>query len=324
MSWHDEYYSRMNAIGKDAKEYLSKNAKNSNIRSFKDSPFYKIIKINGVDIDVRFTSRSATTPTKPSQKFIAFLPDVKIPLGSIAEFNDERWLVIDFSDSDIFPLATIQLCNHTLKWQRNCKILSYPTVVFSRTAYKDDVYPDRTMTLASGQYQLYIQDTEETRALKIDDRFFIGRDVYEIAYIDEVTMAGILILTLNKSMKSGTRDRLDLGIADYVECDETNTPPIPDADYSIVVSGANSIITNQTLTYVAKVYENGNETTETIDYWTIVDVNGNPSTLASVVSVDGNSVRIKAGNVRGKFRLVAEDVDYGVIGYKEIEITGMW
>ena len=146
--------------------------------------------------------------------------------GDVIEFENtysktlETFLLIKTTETkEGYDLSVMQKCNHNLKWQRNCKVYEYPTVVFSRTAYKDDVYPDKVMTLASGQFQLYIQDTEETRDLQISNRFFIGRDVYEIAYIDDVTLSGLLILTLNKSMSKNDRDNVELGIADYKDCD---------------------------------------------------------------------------------------------------------
>ena len=226
MNYFDVYKKRIQSQGNTVEEKYKNSTAQVIHNTFRNSPFFMVLKINGIDTDCRLLQINSNVLKSEDNKELAFLPETYIPLGSLVEYKNTYWMITDFIDSETFPKAKIQKCNHTLKWQRNCQIYSYPTVVFSRTAYKDDVYPDRTMTIASGQYQLYIAKDEHTLKLKIDDRFFVGRDVYEIAYIDDVTMNGILIFTLNKVMTSNANDNAELGIADYVECvDNGDNPP---------------------------------------------------------------------------------------------------
>ena len=232
MNYFDVYKRRIQSEGNTIEEKYKNSSTQIVNNAFRNSPFYMVLKINGIDTECRLLQINSSVLKSHDFKELALLPRTQLSLGSIVEYKGENWMTTDFVDSEIFPTAKIQRCNHNLKWQRNNTIHSYPTVVFSRTAYKDDVYPDKVMTLASGQFQLYIQDTEETRDLQISNRFFIGRDVYEIAYIDDVTLSGLLILTLNKSMSKNDRDNVELGIADYKDCVEhppdTSNPNPPE------------------------------------------------------------------------------------------------
>ena len=196
----------------------------ANLNGFESYP----VEVNGVAnrlmIWNKYSSRMGDS--RDTKTAVGKYGDFKI--GDIIKHDERLWMVITYPETNkISQEAVIQICNHILKWQRNNIIHSYPTVVFSRTAYKDDVYPDKVMTLASGQYQLYIARDENSLNLKIDDRFFIGRDIYEIAYIDDVTLDGILIFTLNKGQFNAAKDNAELGIADYVEVteDEIQAPP---------------------------------------------------------------------------------------------------
>lgn len=212
----NKHIARMSANGSigDSIGNATKNRINS---SFRDSPFYRTILVNGISTEVRIADE-----TNFQKKTLTFRPDTAILSGSVCEIDTTQWLVINFKNNDIFPVATIQKCNHTLKWQRNSIAYSYPTVVLSPS--KEGLYSDKVMTLASGQYQLYIAKNNDTIALQIGDRFFIGRDVYEIAYIDEITLDGILVFTLNKS-PINTNDNVELGIADYTEPTDPEIPP---------------------------------------------------------------------------------------------------
>ena len=222
-----KHRARMLSNGSNIGESLTNSTKSKVESLFKNSPSYHMVKVNGVDTDCRIFQVNSTILKSELYKELSFLPNTQFPLGSLVEYKNKHWMITDFVDNEVFPRAKIQKCNHNLKWQRNNTIHSYPTVVFSRTAYKDDVYPDKVMTLASGQYQLYIARDENSLNLKIDDRFFIGRDIYEIAYIDEITLDGILIFTLNKGQFNAAKDNAELGVADYVEVteDDTQTPP---------------------------------------------------------------------------------------------------
>src|SRR5690606_33143812 len=131
------------------------------------------------------------------------------------------WLVVSYTeDNKISQEAIIHLCNHNLKWQKDCEIISYPCVVTNRTAYKDDVWADRNMILAQGQYQIILPNNDNTNKISIDSRFFIDDDVYRVSYVDRITTLGLITLTLNKDTYDSTIDNRELQIANYVNCEK--------------------------------------------------------------------------------------------------------
>lgn len=224
MNYLDVYKKRILSEGSSIEDKYKKSSTQVISNTFRNSPFYMVLKINGVDTECRLLQINSSVLKSNDNKELALLPNTQVALGSLVEYKNSYWMITDFVDNEVFPVAKIQRCNQELKWQKNNDILSYHVVAFSRTAYKDDVYPDKVMTLASGQYQLYIANDANTMSLNIGNRFFIGRDVYEIAYIDEITLIGILVFTLNKSMKNNPKDNVELGIADYTE--PIDTPPV--------------------------------------------------------------------------------------------------
>jgi hypothetical protein len=89
--------------------------------SFADSPAYRIIKLDGVDVEVRVTQISEVSYVerlnnlnKTDVNFI-FRPYTKVMIGSIVEWNDYTWLVVDVNWDDIVPKAEAVVCNKILE-----------------------------------------------------------------------------------------------------------------------------------------------------------------------------------------------------------------
>lgn len=241
--------------------------------------------------------------------------------GSVIDFENKeskeltKFLLLKTVESkEGYDLSVMDKCNHVLKWQTDkCDIKTCDSIVFSRTAYKDDVYPDRIMTIAHGQYEVYVSMNEDTKNLKINDRFFIGKDVYTLSHIDEMTLENVLIFTMNKDKVNKDIDNVELGIADYKECDETPIKPEPSI-FEIVISGNPSIRPNQSLTFRATVLENGAETNEIVE-WSISNNN------AQIININDNNCTLK-GLKLGQVNFVAKWGIYEEV--KNIEIRDVW
>lgn len=154
-----------------------------------------------------------------------------IKAGDVIEFKNkhsgrlDKYLILKTLETKYgYNLSVMDKCNHVFKWQSEQQIYEQPCIVFSRTSYKDDIYYDKVTSVASGQYEVYITRNELTENFSINRRFFIGRDTYEIAHIDELTLENILILTMNYSLKKNI-DNEELGIADYFDHNEFKEPP---------------------------------------------------------------------------------------------------
>lgn len=214
MSWFDSYSNRMNAIGSDTKEYLAKTAKDSNARSFKDSPFYEIVNINGVATDVRVLDDTVTVNGKSFyNKFLNFRPDTSFDVGSLVEYDAKNWYIMDFNNNDIFPTASIKLCNSNFPLTTTTKTLAgYDD--FGKPVYSESETVTYTPCIA--ETKIYIADSKqpinlpenkiiitikyiEHEDIKINNEFKIYDQSYKIIMIDKtqsdvINKTGILVI----------------------------------------------------------------------------------------------------------------------------------
>lgn len=231
----DKYKRRLLRNGSSLSEVQRNNTINYLNQTFADSPQYRIAQISHSlskpqDLEVRiYNQKVANNHSRNSNEYQAFLlkPKTYVRIGSYIKVdhstdgsNIRDYLVIDFNNSEEFPRITGFRINHKLRWQKDCRIIEYPCVVTDRTAYKDDVWSDKNMVLAQGQYFLYLPLCDDVKSIDIDQRFFIDGDVYRVSYINRITMQGIAILTLNKDTYDSTIDNRELQIANYVNCEK--------------------------------------------------------------------------------------------------------
>lgn len=222
MSYLDDYKTWMSLQNGTIKNSLRNATIQNNNSSFADSPNHRIAYLKGQPIDIRlYDEKIANNHSRFTNDYQSFLfrPETDFPIGSYLEVDNRKFLIVDFNKHDLFPKAIGYRINHTLKWQDECNLFEYPSVVSNRSSYKDDTWTDKSMVLAQGQYNVYVPKNEETENLKIDQRFFLDGDVYKISYIDGITIESIFTITANKDEYNSATDRIDLQIADYVNCD---------------------------------------------------------------------------------------------------------
>lgn len=88
--------------------------------SFHDQPNYKIIKLDGIDTEVLISKLNEVSYTerlnnlnKTDIVFI-FRPNTNVSLGSIVEWNNYTWLIIDTNWDNLIPKAEAIICNKIL------------------------------------------------------------------------------------------------------------------------------------------------------------------------------------------------------------------
>ncbi|MFA1510080.1 hypothetical protein ACDN41_12690 [Priestia aryabhattai] len=114
MSIFDDYSKRVVRVGNSIANSLSNSTKTSISQSFSDSPFYKEIVISLNGLGKEYGVRIVETNNYLIRELL-FLPETKIPRGSIAEFNDYKWLITDFNENDLFAKARARQCNNYIK-----------------------------------------------------------------------------------------------------------------------------------------------------------------------------------------------------------------
>lgn len=115
------YLSRINASGKNVAESQFNTTANFINDHFTESPFYRVVKLNGMDFevqlqDIQIITRSASVALVENLlKFMLLKPNTSANVGDMVEFDDTFWLVTDsVSNNPLFPKVKIEKCNYTL------------------------------------------------------------------------------------------------------------------------------------------------------------------------------------------------------------------
>ncbi|MDH6674431.1 hypothetical protein M2277_005123 [Paenibacillus sp. LBL] len=217
MTYFDDYINRMNATGTSISDAYRKSTVEKVNSSFADSTSFRIIKINGVDTDSRVTDGADS-----KVKDVLLRPDTTVNLGDHIEFNNEKWLVFDCSEKDVFPKASIQSCNEMLRWvKKDGTYAEYDAVVRASRYIKYAVGYNRfDVNLLEGGMFVYVVINDDTRSISPLQRFIIGSSVYEVTGIDDMSFTknglGLLQFTTRLStVKVG--DDFSTKIADNSE-----------------------------------------------------------------------------------------------------------
>lgn len=142
---------------------------------------------------------------------------------------------------------------------------------------------------------------------------------------------GKLVLTPNDNGIVGIGVGKGIYITSKAERESIIEPPfipvLPN-NYTLTITGADSISNSRTSDYTCEVLNNGVAVTDVVLEWTITDVDGLPTTLASVDSVSGYVAMVKAitANKQGFIHLtvrIVDDVD-NTSTTKEIRIKGLF
>jgi hypothetical protein len=135
MTYLDDYKARINTSGKNlAESQFNTTARFIEI-SFADSPFYRVVKVNGtIDLEVQLQDINAITRSADVQlvqnvlKFMLLKPNNTVDIGDLVELDGQFWMVTDFiSDNPLFPKAKIGKCNSTypIKLNKSKVIIGY-------------------------------------------------------------------------------------------------------------------------------------------------------------------------------------------------------
>lgn len=176
---------------------------------FSKSPSYRQAKIDGIDSDCIISRK------KSKQMDLLLRPSTIVSEGSYVDFKEDTFIVLDFVDNEIYPKASISLCNRILKWKlSNGDIKEYKCFVKGATYEEDKM---KTVYTSNGELIVYVQYNDDTKTIKPQTRFIFDESVYEVASIDNVSNVyngkGVLKLGMTFTNTTSTDDK-DNQIAD--------------------------------------------------------------------------------------------------------------
>lgn len=176
--------------------------------------------------------------------------------------------------------------------------------------------------IVNAKMTVYMQNNEETRSIKVGQRIFINSQLYRVTFVDTVSRLGLVNFLLEQDFINPEKDNVELGIADYYKVlkdkEEDGKPTTTNKE--VVINGSEKARIGSTQTYKASVFSNGNEISDKIIEWVVMDTEN----VVKVNEQDTESITIyiesnfkKVGSV---ITIVGKTED-GTIGSKEVRIV---
>lgn len=179
--------------------------------------------VDGVPAELVFQDHSqSNTKGLSDDKYVIADNMTKIDIGSYIEWRDMEWLVYNGEQKTIptHQQYQIQEVNWTVKWLRNGEIINngkgYGAHVRNQTLYTLGVsFVGDLASLANAKMMMFLQANDDTRNIKIGQRLYIGRKVYKILFVDEISRDGIVNCLMEQDQEHKDYDNPELRIADY-------------------------------------------------------------------------------------------------------------
>ena len=322
------YNNRINALGITPKDRILNQTQNLYNRKFSESLSCKDVVINGINTKLMVTSDSNKNSYK---KLFQTFPNQIVELGAYITYKNMSWLVTDADvENELYVNGTILLCNWLFKWQDSSgNILSRQSVVLNASQYNSGIEGNKTITLGSNQFMVYLPLDEDTLKLTYDKRVFIDNNYqipYKITRPDNVSNSyngdGLICLIMSQDVLSDD-DRPDLGLCDYFEptVQPSTTCEITYLNSPTIYVGGNA----KTFTTIFKDIE-GNILTDILAIWS-TDISVADQTKILFVDKGNNTCTLKAGNdlsLIGKVvRLSVKNSDNTLSSFVDITLKGV-
>jgi uncharacterized membrane protein YgcG len=214
-NYFDNYSKRVRTTGGDQ---IGDAVKSSTIdavnNAFEESPSYTEVILNDTGMGARVTL------SKDSKEIeILYRPLTRSFAGDLIIYNNEKWIVFESKNHEVYPKATAKFCSESLKWNHPTagvqEFFSYVTT--GGTAF--GIYDADRIEMNSpiGELRAYVQYNIYTKDIVETQRFLLGNQAYEVKGIDDITGVingyGLIRFSLRVTTKRVTDD-FDFGIAD--------------------------------------------------------------------------------------------------------------
>lgn len=299
MSYLDLYRKQVTISGNSGIDNVFKGTEHKINNSFKNSPSYKLIKINEIEED------SIVVTDKNNTKKAYIRPNKIAKKGDVLEIDNEKWIAINCDNSNIlYPSYIIQKTNNVITFKdENNSIKTLPCILQSATLYSDGLNESKFIIFPDDEIQILVQYNNYTKKFLINQRFIFNHNkVFKITSFDEYTfmdlkndsLEGVLKIHLVRDEETEL-DNFKTNIA-YNKTEIIQPTPTG----ALILQGADSILLNKQSNYTV-AYDNGSAMNLTFDWLMELDY-----TLANVTTYDTVSCTVKANNLNtGVVRLVA-------------------
>lgn len=232
---------------------------------FSDSPTFRVANVKSYQFPeiTKMDVRVINVERMGSLREVMFRPYEGLSTGAYIEFDGNTWLLTDSwgSIETMQQKSLVQKCNHELVWaisedwhkkdsegnlvldenkinRHICIASQSPLGSKSNQGRLEVEWNKYDVKLPFGQMYIFLEKNDITTSIKINNRFFLGSNVYEVVGIDDNTLVnldgyGIIQLT-TKVTTSQALDDFKNGIA-FNKIKQDVEPELDDNDNGGVI-----------------------------------------------------------------------------------------
>lgn len=249
-------------------------------------------------------------------KYVIAKNENHIDVGDYLYWRDHMWMIFtkEFKTIPTHQQAKVKETNEIIKWIRDGKIVNngigWWAYVKSNTLYTMGVSETPYIHVPDAKMMMYMQNNDDTRQLKMNERIFVGSNVYKIKFIDDVSREGLISYLLDQDTIHSNYDNVELRVADYYKYFGKGT----DFDKDTDDGNENPNIDNHIVGKSTLKVDGNNEYISDIPIkeWSIESID-NTSKYISIVNSDDNNLKISCANnprmIGHNFNIIAKDYD---------------
>lgn len=289
-------------------------------------------------------------------KYIISKLDTPLNVGSLVYWDDRFWLIFTNEHKTIktHNQAKIKASNYVIKWATgNMQVCNngegYQAFVQNQTLYTLGVSKSGSYSwIVNAKMMMYMPYNKETEAVKIGQRIFIGDNVYQVMFKDNVSRNGLINYLLEEDFINPNYDDLNLKVANYYQNPNDNPNVESNPEDSTITSeekneveetegestnksstlellGASTLKIKKTIVIDSVVKDaDGNVVTDdAIVSWALSDLEG----AVSVISQDVKSITLQATtnyDLIGSIFTIIATTKSGITNSKTIELVGAY
>jgi hypothetical protein len=252
----EKYKRRVHRNGKDVGESLTNNTIAFIESTFTASPTYRRMNVFRTNKDTKLVetfemdARVVEIERLGTIREILLRPNESLDVGTYVEFDNDTWLLYDKygeTGSTSVKLLAIK-CNRKAKWIGrdgetkiyNC-VASATDIGSKAKQSKNEIEWNKyDVRLPLGQLFMSLEYNEDTKDIRLNDRFIFGRNVYEVTGVDDISSVnedgyGLIQFTI-KITTIRENDDFQSGIAENIyniEDGEQPTETTPTEDDTV-------------------------------------------------------------------------------------------
>lgn len=227
--------------------------------------------------------------------------------GDIIEYsNGKRFLIVsEQSDKRYYKYKGIaRLLPFNIQVNHDCNFIDFPCYIDSPSF---GVVDGRVISIATGNIHVHTQDNEQTRQIKVNDRWMKFGQAFKIIGIDPLSRPGIRTFICEKDIISTASDKVDSDLAGWFDCEqeEPEEPTEPEQvhiEIKSTVSDPHIIKSGLTKQYYAEVYDGDILIDDALVSWGLyADDKTSPTNLATITEQTGTHCKVKNNGATSGF-----------------------